>query len=274
MSLTTNRGNRLESPSGIIEIAATRKLDRSGLNGKPGQTSDRPSGTLKSCRPASLVACSEGRTSVIGESINLHWPFSLRGFAVWCATFVAVAILVSICMNWLDAPIAQFFIGNFYPVLRIGRVFDSRFVIFAEATLVISFVVIRLMRGKLPDLAWSVIFALSASIFAFIVTDIMLKKIFGRPTPIEFVYGGIAPALRFLQGNAHSSFPSGHMAGATAFLTTLLMLYPQTRPTLMLLIWGAAAVLVIGDTHFLSDVVAGAFVGATAGVIAAGRRTA
>jgi membrane-associated phospholipid phosphatase len=58
------------------------------------------------------------------------------------------------------------------------------------------------------------------------------------------------------------------MVMASAFAFAIIRLYPRTWLPLTALLCLGAILLVIGDFHFLSDVVAGAFVGGTAGFLA------
>jgi len=66
---------------------------------------------------------------------------------------------------------------------------------------------------------------------------------------------------------SHSkSFPSGHAAVAAAVMSVLWILYPRLRVAWGIGIVGADAGLVALNFHFLSDVVAGSFVGASTGL--------
>ena len=89
-----------------------------------------------------------------------------------------------------------------------------------------------------------------------------------RQTPLEFLRQPDSHVFHFFQGSQYSSFPSGHMVMASAFAFAIIRLYPRTWPPLTALLFLGVILLVIGDFHFLSDVVAGAFVGGTAGFLA------
>ena len=56
---------------------------------------------------------------------------------------------------------------------------------------------------------------------------------------------------------------------ATAFAVVLIRLQPRTLPALVILLCIAATALLVGDWHFAGDIVAGAFLGGTAGFVAA-----
>ena len=57
-------------------------------------------------------------------------------------------------------------------------------------------------------------------------------------------------------------FPSGHMVVIVTLLAVLWRLYPKQRPWCLLLGLLLGAALVATDYHFLSDVLAGAYLGA------------
>ena len=58
------------------------------------------------------------------------------------------------------------------------------------------------------------------------------------------------------------------MVLAAAFLGVFVRLYPRVRYVSLFALLLAAFAMVAGDWHFISDLIAGAFVGATAGLTA------
>ena len=76
------------------------------------------------------------------------------------------------------------------------------------------------------------------------------------------VYG-----FHFFQfGKSFESFPSGHAAVAAAVLSVAGMLFPSLRAACAIGVVLADAGLVALNLHFLSDVVAGSFLGFSAGL--------
>jgi membrane-associated phospholipid phosphatase len=69
-------------------------------------------------------------------------------------------------------------------------------------------------------------------------------------------------------GSQKSGFPSGHMVLASAFAGAFMSYYRASVWPLSGLLALAAGLLIFGDWHFLSDVIAGTFVGISAGVLA------
>lgn len=167
----------------------------------------------------------------------------------------------------IDVPVA-------HRVWRVGShlsslsaAFGATVILSMEAAVVLSLIVARLTRGHISRFAEALGVACCASICAYGVNDQVLKPFFGVPTPAE-VIDGARHTVNLAAGFAYSSFPSGHMVLAGAFAGVFMRLYrASTRPLAVLLLL-AAVLLVVGDWHFVSDVIAGAFLGVTAGMLA------
>lgn len=65
----------------------------------------------------------------------------------------------------------------------------------------------------------------------------------------------------FTSGSQFEAFPSGHTASICALGCVLWMTYPRFGPLYAAAAAGMAITLVAGDFHFLSDVLAGGFLG-------------
>ena len=106
--------------------------------------------------------------------------------------------------------------------------------------------------------SWSTIWALAA--------EFVCKDIFGRgwpdPTYIEsHLYG-----FRFLHAGPHwTSFPSGTSTIAAALSATIWLVAPRLRLPILFLIVLICAGVVVTNEHWISDVIAGAFLGASIG---------
>jgi membrane-associated phospholipid phosphatase len=87
------------------------------------------------------------------------------------------------------------------------------------------------------------------------------KPVFGRARP-ELLFQ--AQIFGFTWSGAHAdhwSFPSGHAVTITALATALYALYPPLWPAYLLVALLVAVSRVIIDAHYLSDVIAGAYIG-------------
>ena len=96
-----------------------------------------------------------------------------------------------------------------------------------------------------------------------------MKNLFQRPRPSQ----SFDPDI-WRQGSGHKSFPSGETALMAAFVTPLIAELGQDTPA----VWALAALpLYMGrarmasQAHWASDVLAGAAVGVSAGMLAGGR---
>jgi len=73
----------------------------------------------------------------------------------------------------------------------------------------------------------------------------------------------------FHEGSAYGSFPSGHMARTLGLVTVISLAYPWWRWACVLSALAIAAGLLGMNYHFVSDVIAGGFVGGIVGIYAA-----
>ena len=89
----------------------------------------------------------------------------------------------------------------------------------------------------------------------------LFKFIFGRTDPRSWL-------IHHRQLSFHwfsiwsSSFPSGHMFVFTSLGTALMLYYPKYRSLIFMFLILLGAALIGTDYHFLSDVIAGAYLGA------------
>jgi membrane-associated phospholipid phosphatase len=70
----------------------------------------------------------------------------------------------------------------------------------------------------------------------------------------------------FQSGKSFESFPSGHAAVAAAVLSVIWILFPNLRVFCTIGLIAVDIGLVALNLHFLSDVVAGSFVGVSTGL--------
>jgi membrane-associated phospholipid phosphatase len=186
---------------------------------------------------------------------------------VWLICLVVCAVLTALSFVYIDLPIARHF-------WRIGRVlqplnsaFGAAVVLSCECALALGLVLARLVRGRLSRLGTTLVIACLASICTYAFNDLVLKLWFGVPVPAE-VMAGAAHRFNFLAAPGTYSFPSGHMVLAASFAGVCMSLYRVALWSLAALLALAALLLVVGDWHFVSDVIAGGFVGLSAGVLA------
>jgi membrane-associated phospholipid phosphatase len=96
------------------------------------------------------------------------------------------------------------------------------------------------------------------------INEFVLKLIFGRETPDEFLRTGL-DAFHPLEGAPWSSFPSGHAVQIVSVVSVFMMTYPKQRPVWIGLMGAGLVALILGNWHFVSDVIAGAAFGGLGG---------
>jgi len=96
----------------------------------------------------------------------------------------------------------------------------------------------------------------------------LLKFGFGRTWPETWIHDnpslvrdGIFGFFPFHGGAGWSSFPSGHMTAVMSIVAMAWYIWPRLAPLWCLICVGAAAGLIVLNLHFVSDVIAGAYIG-------------
>lgn len=201
----------------------------------------------------------------------------MRAMSLWLAALVATAVAVVIAFVWLDRPIALLIHG------QLGRPHHGIWEQLTHipdpliALAVVAFVVLglRVLLGRSLSNYQAAAFVCSLSVIVSETTKDQLKFIFGRTWPEtwtqnnpSFIRDGVYGFNFMHGGGAYQSFPSGHMAASCAVLSVLWIWYPRLRALWALAGLAVAAGLVGGNYHFLSDVIAGAFVGISTGWMA------
>jgi membrane-associated phospholipid phosphatase len=183
------------------------------------------------------------------------------------ALFLGSVLAIVISMFWLDAPVAALF-GARYHVIALETLLSGIVLIAIELLVLgVLFLAARL-SGRTGNLSRTLTLACGASILAYGFNH-LLKILFGRPVPLAAARLPELPVFHLFQGDNHSSFPSGHMALLGAFAGILWQAYPAARPLVPLALCLAAAAMVIGNWHYVSDTFAGAALGLFAGLVAA-----
>jgi membrane-associated phospholipid phosphatase len=192
---------------------------------------------------------------------------------IWVLSLVACEALVAFSFVRLDVPTALYFWNAGRLPSALGQAFGAAVVLSAESAVVLVMVIARLVRGHISVFGETLAIACLTSICAYGVNDHVLKVFFGVPNPIDVMHGA-RHSFNLWRGSANGSFPSGHMVLAGAFAGVFMRLHKASLWPLSALLLLAAALLLIGDWHFLSDVIAGTFFGISAGILAGEGRAA
>lgn len=188
-------------------------------------------------------------------------------FLIWLLSLLVCVLVVTVAFVYLDVPIAHRVYGILGATESLASGFSSAVLLGVEAAVVLALVIIRIERGHLSPLCAATALACLTSICAYAINESALKVLFGVPNPAALLYG-TRHAFGLLGGSSSSSFPSGHMVLAGAFAGVFMRLYRASAVLLSVLLLVAAGLLIAGDWHFVSDVIAGTFVGVSAGLLA------
>lgn len=185
---------------------------------------------------------------------------------IWLLSLLICMMIVALAFVYFDVPIARRVYGIFGSSQNLAKGFASAILLGIEAAVALALVVIRITRGRLSPFREATMLACLTSICAYAINDSTLKFFFGVPNPAAVLHG-TRHAFNLLSGASSSSFPSGHMVLAGAFAGVFMRLYRSSILPLSALLLVGAALLIAGDWHFVSDVIAGTFVGVSAGLL-------
>ncbi len=106
--------------------------------------------------------------------------------------------------------------------------------------------------------SWSVVWTLSATV--------VLKELFGRSSPDPAYVVRRVYQFHLLHGSpGYQAFPSGTTAVAAAIFSVVWIQVPRLRAACAILFTVLAIALVITNGHWVADLVAGGFLGASLG---------
>jgi membrane-associated phospholipid phosphatase len=190
----------------------------------------------------------------------------------WALAFALTAVAVVVSYLWLDRPIALIA----HDQLRRYHIFEELTRIPELITPLAMVIFIALGFRALSDRPLSrldtVVVLAGASLAVATVVKDQLKHVFGRTWPEtwvrnnpSFIRDGAYGFNPFQGGPGYASFPSGHTTAVCAVMTVLWICYPKFRLLYALCVAAVAIGLVGANYHFLSDVIAGAFLGVSIG---------
>jgi membrane-associated phospholipid phosphatase len=190
----------------------------------------------------------------------------------WLAALVATVVAVLIAYQWLDRPISLFANGR---LIQQDTYFELTHIPdpFMPAAVII-FVVLGLWTLSGRPLTKIGTTALLCSISAVVGEAIknQLKFIFGRTWPDtwiqnnpSFIHDGAYGFNPFHGGPGYMSFPSGHLTLTCSIVSVLWVAYPRLHALYALVVAAVAVGLIGANYHFLSDIIAGGFVGTSTG---------
>ena len=194
--------------------------------------------------------------------------------AKWTVGFAIMIVVVTLSYEWLDRPIALYVHATFHGVKALPWLsfIPESLAVLAVATFIVMGW--RVGAGRRLSRLESVLLVCGVSLSVAAAIKDQLKFAFGRTWPETWINNN--PSLirnnvygfnPFHGGAGYSSFPSGHTAAICAVVSVLWICYPKFRAVYVLLIAAVGIGLIGADYHFLSDVIAGGFLGLSTGWI-------
>lgn len=190
----------------------------------------------------------------------------------WILTLAGTSAATIFSIEWLDRPVALFFHKSVARPETFARLTYAPDPMVPLA--VIVFVTLGLMNlsGRALSRLQNCALLCSLSVIVAELTKIQLKLAFGRTWPDtfrdnnpSFLRDGVYGFNFFHGGHAYASFPSGHTAVTCAVISVLWIYYPAWRWLYALAVLAVAVGLIGANYHFVSDVIAGGFVGVSTG---------
>jgi membrane-associated phospholipid phosphatase len=189
-------------------------------------------------------------------------------FRYWLCALALCAVAVGLCIVYVDRPLAEFLDAHVRHAelwVWLNRALRP-FPLVVVALFFLLGCGIWLISGRQlspwaesPILfSWSVMWAVAA--------EIICKRIFGRGWPDPTFVRDHLYGFHFLHGQTYwDSFPSGTAMISLAMLSVLWILRPRWRAAglvIVVLLW---TVVILGNYHWLSDMIAAGFLGVTVG---------
>lgn len=182
---------------------------------------------------------------------------------------IVAAVLTAAAILWLDAPTADASYGVRESWLhglarRLGKAGEIHWYLVPALALALVW------HKAHPPRARKALFVATAVGAAGLVS-LALKAVIGRTRPLLWMEDGVHHIHFFQFEYNHMAFPSGHATTAFATMTALAILFPRAAVPLLGVATLLAAARVVGLSHYLSDVTAGAWLGAVTAIALAPR---
>lgn len=184
----------------------------------------------------------------------------------WVGASFATGVAVVFCVAYVDRPLARV-MASVEPLRHfLARAPVDIPLLIVLAVAAIIFALGRVCFGK-PLARWmtAAVMAGVALVVSVVLTEYVLKSIFGRTVPSVYLDSGRYGFRWFHRGEDFGSFPSAHSDQAAAVLSVFWFFYPRWRWLYVIAFLVLLFLLMVGEFHYLSDVIAGAYVGTVAG---------
>jgi membrane-associated phospholipid phosphatase len=191
----------------------------------------------------------------------------LPSFNQWLTALVVCAVVIVLCVWFVDLPVALFVNGHIHGPKLIDHAL-SIVVAFVPLGVTSIFVCGCVMVAGRPLPRWAACLAAAgfSMCWAIATNYFLLQPASGRIDFGTYLATGLYGFV-LLHGHSGMGFPSGHATLTASFLVVFWLFYPRVRALLALFIALEAAGLVLMNWHFVSDVLGGLFLGSSAAIM-------
>jgi len=196
----------------------------------------------------------------------------MSGLHKWILSLAGTTIAIVISYEWIDRPVALFLHKTVARPDTFATLTYAPDPMVPLACLVFAIFGLLSLSGRVLSRLENCALLCSLSLIVAELTKTQLKFAFGRTWPDtfrdnnpSFLRDGSYGFSPFHGGHAYASFPSGHTAVTCAVITVLWVYYPKWRWLCALAVCAVAIGLIGANYHFVSDVIAGGFVGVSNG---------
>jgi len=184
---------------------------------------------------------------------------------LWVCAFFLCAIVVVLCVRFVDRPVALFVNAHLAAKNSLVMPLELVRLFLPIGALTVLGCGCTVLAGQtLPKSAEATVLAGFSVTWALACNYFLLQPAFGRIDITTYLLQPNLYGFTPFHGHSGRGFPSGHTAVAASFLLVFWLLYPRTRILIGTAIGAVMIGLVLATSHFVSDVVGGLFVGATA----------
>lgn len=187
----------------------------------------------------------------------------------WLLALFVTAILVAICWMYVDRPVADFVTLHFMHTRVMGVAHVLLMPLPATAIVALGFLLVHTLRQAAgePAARWTQTPAVAAWAVAWALgVTAVLKRLVGRTDVYpSWVLNRVYTVHPVFWRPNSDAFPSGTMLIGTALMAVLWLRWPGGRPAWMAFVLVLVALLVVTNSHWISDIIAGTFLGGTLG---------
>jgi membrane-associated phospholipid phosphatase len=195
-------------------------------------------------------------------------PVKATELRCWLLALGLCAGVIVLSILFVDRPLAHFMHDHYYGPRKIVYLLRAMTVLVPAGAFAIFIGGFYALAGRaLPRWLQTARLAGYSLMWSLLSTTMLLKPAFGRGNIETIFWPPGYYGFHLFQGSMQSAFPSGHATAIASVCAVVGLLHPRLRWLAIATVGVVMVCLVAAGWHFASDVVAGAFVGATAGLM-------